>query len=260
MQQYISDIWKLRYFWFSLVQIDLRNRYRRSVLGLGWSLLQPIAFSVVICAVFHTVFHQDIRDFGPFLICGLSCWNFIAAVTLQGSLSFFQGEHYIRQLPTPMAIYPLRTVLAAAVHFLLALGIAIVAAFLLRGLPNPWALFSLLPSVFLLLLLGWAIATLAGLMSLQFMDTQHLAEVGLQLVFYASPIIYPPDLARGRALQWVFSYNPVAIFLSLIREPIMDGTVPSMATYGSAVLIVATMTALAMAALARMEKKVVFYL
>ena len=59
-------MWRCRYFWMSLVKIDLRTRYRRSVIGLGWSLLRPIAMTVILCAVFGTLFNQKIQDFALF--------------------------------------------------------------------------------------------------------------------------------------------------------------------------------------------------
>ena len=76
---YLARIWRLRYFWTSLVRIDLRNRYRRSVLGIGWSLLHPILMTAVLCAVFCPLFSVDYRQFAPFLLAGLAFWNFLVS-------------------------------------------------------------------------------------------------------------------------------------------------------------------------------------
>ena len=62
MTGYFSEIWRLRHFWMALVRIDLQKRYRRSMIGIGWSLLQPIAMTVVLCVVFSQLFGQDVRD------------------------------------------------------------------------------------------------------------------------------------------------------------------------------------------------------
>ena len=61
MTGYLSKVWRLRHFWMALVRIDLRNRYRRSVIGIGWSLLQPIAMTTVLCVVFSQLFKADVR-------------------------------------------------------------------------------------------------------------------------------------------------------------------------------------------------------
>ena len=125
MTSYLNNVWKLRYFWMALVRIDLRNRYRRSVLGVGWSLLHPIAMTAVICTVFSQLLRvPNIKEYAPFLLAGLTAWNFISAVINQGCQAFFHNEPYIRQHPAPLAIYPLRVILGAGIHLLM--GIAIV--------------------------------------------------------------------------------------------------------------------------------------
>src|SRR5260221_10868882 len=111
MRTYAAAIWNCRYFWMSLVRMDLRTRYRRSVLGMGWSLLNPIAMTAILCTVFSTLFNQSVRDYAPFLFAGLATWNYLMTATLQGCQCFFQGESYIRQHPAPLAVYPLRTAL-----------------------------------------------------------------------------------------------------------------------------------------------------
>src|SRR5262249_41137795 len=104
MGNYLNEVWRCRYFWSSLVKMDLRTRYRRSVLGMGWSLLHPIAMTAVLCVVFHRIWHQDLRDFALRLFAGLACWNYIVTVSLTGCECLFNGERYIRQYPAPMAI------------------------------------------------------------------------------------------------------------------------------------------------------------
>ena len=115
MTAYLADLWRLRHFWMALVRNDLRSRYRRSLLGLGWSLLQPIAMTVVLCAVFAGVFNFSLQKYAPYLLSGLTFWGFVSAAAIGGCHCFVQGEAYIRQHRAPLAIYPLRTTLGAAI-------------------------------------------------------------------------------------------------------------------------------------------------
>ena len=116
MGKYLLAVWQCRYFWLSLVKMDLRTRYRRSVLGIGWSLLHPIAMTAIICIVFPRFLKDiNIHTYAPFVLAGLACWNYILFVTLQGCQCFYQGEMYIRQFPAPMAIFPLRTALGGTI-------------------------------------------------------------------------------------------------------------------------------------------------
>jgi lipopolysaccharide transport system permease protein len=260
MVNYFRDIWRCRFFWMSLVRMDLRTRYRRSVLGMGWSLLQPIAMTVILCTVFHQVFDVQRVDYAPYVLAGLVCWNYILGVTVQGCGSIFQGESYIRQYPAPLAIYPLRTVLGAAIHFLIALSVVVALSWYIHGFGNLAALPSLIPTVILLLILGWSLAVLASLTTVYFQDTQHLAEVGFQLLFYATPIIYMEDMLTERRMAWLMHFNPLVILLRLIREPILSARVPDIATFASAVGIVCVAATAAVFMLYRLQRQIIFYL
>src|SRR4051812_2516420 len=189
MFAYLARIWACRYFWLSLVQIDLRSRYRRSILGVGWSLLRPIAFTVILCVVFQRLFKRtDVWSYAPYLLSGLTCWDYIVTATKQGCQCFFQGESYIRQHPSPIAIFPLRTALAESFHFLVALAVLLGLSFFVNGVSHVWALWALVPACVLLFCLVWSLALLAGFMNVYFQDTQHLFDVFFQILFYATPI------------------------------------------------------------------------
>jgi lipopolysaccharide transport system permease protein len=257
---YLRNVWRLRHFWLALVTTDLRRRYRRSVLGVGWSLLHPIAMAAVLCTVFSTLFAADVRTYGPFLLAGLVTWNFVVGVMAEGCRCFLDGESYIRQYPAPLAIYPLRTTLGAGIHFLLGLGVVVVMVWCLNGLSNLPALASLVPSLVMLFVVGWSVAACMGVINVMFQDTQHLIEVLVQILFYVTPIIYPAELLQKRGLGWFVAINPAATFLELIRAPILDGAVPSPATFAlgaAAALIAAGLAALT---LWKTERRLVFYL
>jgi ABC-type polysaccharide/polyol phosphate export permease len=256
----LGAIWKCRYFWLSLVKIDLRSRYRGSVLGMGWSLLHPIAMTVILCVVFTSIFHVEIGFYGPYLMAGLACWQFLVNVTIQGCQCFFQGEHYIRQYPAPMAIYPLRTVLACGFHFGLALLLVVALTCCVRAVPGFWALLSLVPTALLLLVLGWSLAVIFGLTNVRFRDTHHLCEVGFQVLFYGTPVMYPPEVLAGRRLGQLMQYNPLMPFLTLLRDPLLEGRPAPAQTFGVACLLVLMMALTAVAALRRGEKKLIFFL
>lgn len=262
MFAYFTRIWACRYFWLSLVQIDLRARYRRSILGVGWSLLRPIAFTVILCLVFQRLFRRtDVWSYAPYLLSGLTCWDYIVTATKQGCQCFFHGESYIRQHPSPIAIFPLRTALAESFHFLVALSVLLGLSFFIHGLSHVWALWSLVPTCVLLFCLVWALALLAGFMNVYFQDTQHLLDVFFQILFYATPIIYyPSDLGNGR-LNWLVTHcNPLVPFLQLLRDPILHGQVPPLEVYGLACLMVALLGGAAATVCARLQRQLIFHL
>ena len=260
MSQYLSAIWKCRYFWLSLVQMDLRSRYRRSALGIGWSLLHPIAMTAILCVVFPRVFGGvSVREYAPSVLVGLCFWNFITSTTLLGSQCLINGERYIRQYPAPIAIYPLRTALGSSFHFLMALLLVLIMRFVLIGFSGTLSFVSLLPTLLMIFVVGWSLAVLSGFVTAYFPDMQHLAEVGLQILFYATPIIYPPDKIGGR-LGWVIHCNPLAAFMELLRAPLLHGEFPEPSRVSLAALSTAAIAGVATLMLVRLQKKIIFQL
>jgi len=260
MPQYLHKIWACRYFWLSLVRIDLRARYRRSILGIGWSLVRPIALTVILCVVFLRLFRRgDVWEYAPYLLSGLACWDYIVTAAKQGCHCFFQGESYIRQHPAPIAIYPLRTALGETVHFLMALCVVLGLVWYLHGFDNLPVLLALVPALLLLFVLAWSLALIAGFANVYFQDTQHLADVGFQILFYLTPIIYPLE-NLGHRTQMIARCNPVIPFLELVRQPIIHATIPDPMMYAQAVITVLVTGLAATLVCHRAQRQLIFHL
>jgi ABC-type polysaccharide/polyol phosphate export permease len=263
---YFQEIWLRRYFWLSLVRVDLRARYRGSMFGMGWSLLHPIAMTAILCGVFCTIFQQKINEFAPYVMAGLTYWQFITTASIQGSDCFFTADCYIRQHPAPMAIYPLRSMLGAAFHFAIGylLVIALALGFNGLGVLHAPALLSLIPTFTLLLVFGWSLAILFGLATVRFRDFKHLSEVGFQALFYLTPVMYGKEqmqkLVERRTVGWIFALNPFVPMLDLIRSPICDGAPPAANTFLAASLIALATAVAAAVALRLEERKIIFNL
>jgi ABC-type polysaccharide/polyol phosphate export permease len=260
MNRYLADVWQLRFFWFSLVCSDLRSRYRRSLIGVGWSLLHPIAMTTVLCTIFSQVFQVDPRSYAPFLAAGLVTWNFITAVLTQGCHCFLQGEPYIRQHPAPLAIYPLRIVLGSAIHLLLGLSVVIALVWFLHGFGNIPALLSLAPTLILFIITAWSLAICMGVLNVVFQDTQHITEIVLQILFYVTPVMYSADRLHARCPAWLINLNPLGAYLDLIRVPILNGRFPPAGSLAIAMVITTLAAAAAALTLRRFEGRIILYL
>ena len=113
----------------------------------------------------------------------------------------------------------------------------------------------------LLLLLGWAIAVLIGIVNVHFRDTRHLIDIALQVFFYLTPVMYKPGLMEGRrTLGPLLRLNPLVPFLQLVRDTILTNKVPPMSVYATASLIVAVFLVAAGLALWNEERRLVFHL
>lgn len=258
--EYMAGIWNSRYFWLALVRMDLRSRYRRSALGMGWSLLQPLAMTCVLCMVFHTLFGIDIKTYGAYLLIGLSFWQFISNCVMQGCQCFFSAESYIRQQPQPMLIYPLRVVLASGFHFVLSLGFSILMCWVLIGFDNLPVLPVLVPVLIMIFLLGLSLAMISSVANVYFPDTQHLAEVGLSILFYMTPVIYTKDLLAKRGMDWLIDISPLANALELLRTPVLYGEMFSMWRLGMAAGTIGVLCIVASAIFFRRQRTLIFKL
>jgi ABC-type polysaccharide/polyol phosphate export permease len=255
---YLSAIWEFRYFWMSLVKAELQRRYRRSMLGLGWSLLQPLTMTFVLGLVYRKAFNISFWDFAPLLLTGLAFWSFFSSIILVGCQSVLSAESYIRQQPVPLAIFPLRTVLTVGFHFLISLSLAVAFVWIVKGAQPVLPLLALLPTLVLLFFFGWSVATMASFAHVYFPDTQHVCEVGLPVLMVLTPIMYPPSLLEMNHLGFTLHYNPLAIMLQMIRDPILYGHAPSLFAFSAALGCIAAIVALASWVVARFERGLIF--
>lgn len=258
---YLSDIWRFRHFWMALVRRDLNTRYRGSFLGLGWSLLRPVGMTLVLCTVFAGILHTNFFEYAPFVLVGLTFWAFVTESVLGGCAAFHHGEGYVRQVRLPLAIFPLRVVLGATFHLCICLPVALLAIVLTKGMPSPAALLAIIPAILGVIVLGWAMAVLGGLVTVHFPDMRHILDIVLQVMFYITPIIYPAALLGNRRIgAWLMHLNPFAHLLSQIRMPLLDGTLAPADAYLFGLVFISVLTVAAVAALAWLERRLVFWL
>jgi ABC-type polysaccharide/polyol phosphate export permease len=259
--KHLAAIWTFRHFLLALVRLDLRMRYKRSVLGIGWSLLNPIAMTLVFTVVFSGLMGRGAREYAPFVLCGMAVWGFLQQAVVAGSRAFVANESYIRQSPLPFGIYPLRVVLGQAIHSLIALGVVIALIVILQNNLNAVrALKAVVPALLLMLVAAWAAATIVAFANVYFHDTQHILEVGSQILFFLTPIIYYRQVLDDRNLGWVVDLNPANLFMELIRAPLLTGQTPALHLYGSAAALTLVLVGLAAGTMAWLQKRVIFHL
>jgi ABC-type polysaccharide/polyol phosphate export permease len=258
---YLGRVWQLRFFWLSLVKNDLSQRYSRSFLGIGWSLVRPLAMTAVFCVVFARLFQIAFLDYAPFILLGLTVWQFLVETILCGCDCFSRAAPYIRQQQIPLAIFPLRTVLGTGFHALVAIGLAALIAWYCHGFPPALVLLSLVPSAAILVLLGWFLAIVGGVLHTYFYDTRHILEIGLQILFFLTPILYHPEsLTQHQHLHQMVDWNPITAVLELFRRPILYGDWPLPAHYQASLILMVGAGLVAALALRKLERTLVFWI
>ena len=112
----------------------------------------------------------------------------------------------------------------------------------------------------MLFVFGWSLAVCAGTLNVLFQDTQHLTEILLQMLFYMTPILYPPETLANAHLGWIMRLNPFAVFLDLVRQPLLEGRLPSPGTMGMSVVVTMVAVVVASCTMKWCERRLVFYL
>jgi len=257
---YLHATWQRRHFWFSLAKLDLKMRYHGSMLGVAWSLFQPLASTAIYCIIFGTIFKADLRDYIPYLLAGLAGWTFIASSLVEGCDSLHKAEKYMRVYPAPIAIYGLRTLCSQAFHFLIILSIALISSWLLLGVGNLAVLPALIPAFAVFVLFAWSVIMIFGIVDVYFPDNKHMMQILLQLLFYTVPIIYPPKLMSDSPLRAVIEHNPLNAMISLLRDPIVNMQVPAATTWLVAVATTLCLFTIACVMIRKTERYLILYL
>jgi ABC-type polysaccharide/polyol phosphate export permease len=234
----LALVWRHRALVAVLVRRELDARYRASFLGFFWSLLNPLLLLAVYAVVFTFIFNPRFPGGEPyplFLFAGLLPWLFFSGAVLDGAVTLVDNGPLLAKVMCPPEIFPAVTVLSHLVHHLLAVPIllAAVVAAALGGLhPFPWT-FWLLPLALLPWLLTAGGAVLAvSVLAVYFRDMRDLVGHLLNLLFFASPIIYTLDgLELPGVLRRVLVLNPLASLVTVYRNVVFDGRVPEIADW-----------------------------
>jgi ABC-2 type transport system permease protein len=224
-KQTIAEIVSYRSLIANLVFRDLKLKYRASVLGFLWSLLNPLVMLTIYTIAFTYVLRIDMEDYGYFLMLGLLTWNFFAASAV-GSTNVITGNaNLIKKVHFPAETLPIASVLFGFAQLLLALVVFLPALTLISEVPIRWTAVLFIPLVLLHFLFTLGLAFMLSALTTSFRDVVHLTEVSLQLLFWMTPIIYPVAMAPP-ALQMFFKASPVAAFAIAYREVLFLGNVP----------------------------------
>jgi ABC-2 type transport system permease protein len=209
-----------------LVARDLKVRYRRSVIGVVWTMLQPLLTMAVLYVVFSHWFHAafDLYNYPVYALAGILFWNFFSQ-SIVASMNSLRGNALILQkLPVPSMVFPVATVISGVVNLCLAL-VPLGLILLLTRHPLKPALLFLPVAIVLAALFTLGAGLLLSPLAVFFHDVVELIAVGLTLLMYLTPIFYPMAIVPER-LRWAVRFNPVRSILEVFRDPIYFGKIP----------------------------------
>jgi ABC-2 type transport system permease protein/lipopolysaccharide transport system permease protein len=234
MLRVAAEIVRFRGLLATLTARELKARYRGSVLGFLWSLVNPLLLLSVYTFVFSVVFKPRAEGADPyalFVVAGLFPWIWVSASTLEGSMALLANAGLIKKAVFPAELLPMVTVLSNLVHLLLALPIVAAALLVGRGLGYPvggWGALAL-PAILLLHLpMAGGLALGASALTVHFKDLRDLLGNVMTLLFFLTPVLYPlTAIEHLRPVWWAVQVNPFTPFTVAYQEALFAGRFPA---------------------------------
>ncbi len=241
--------------WSVLAWQDIRQRYRRSVLGPFWITLTMIATIAGMGPLYAALLKFDAHDFIPYLSLGLIAWGLISNILLEGCITFTAADNMIRSVRLPMSMYVYRMVYRNVIIFFHnILAYAPFAIYL--GIAPKWLWFMALPGVALIVIAAVPVAMILGIFCARFRDMQQIVASIVQLSFFLTPILWKPELLGSR--DFIAKFNPLYLFIEVVRAPIY-GYLPGAKVYIGVAIVTVGLYALAVPLLIRYRQRIAFW-
>ncbi len=209
---------------FNLVTRNLKIKYHRSILGLLWTLLNPLALTFIYYFVFKVILNVKIPHYLPFILSGVLPWAFFSQTLVEGMESIVNNFHIMTKVPVPIQVFPLVGTLTNLITLMLALPILFGVAFFNGVHLGPSAILVIL--YFLaLFLMTYGLSSVFAILFVYFRDLKHILGIILQLWFYATPVLYQESMIPGK-YQWILAWNPVAYFFVDLHTILTHGQWP----------------------------------
>ncbi len=241
-----------------LVKRDLKLKYRRSVLGYFWSLLNPLMMMCVMMIVFSYMFRFDIQNYPLYLICGQTIFNFFNEATNKAMYAIIENGSLLKKVFVPKYVFPLSRVLSCFVTMSLSLLAIVMVMLATRVRFHLSMLLFFVPLIYLLLFASGIGMILSGL-AVKFRDVTHLYSVLTMVWMYATPIFYPIEAVPENVARFI-RLNPLYIIIDLFRQLMLYGHIPGAGSWLLGAAISLLMFAVGGALFNRMQKDFIFYI
>lgn len=222
MKQSIRNFTKYRYLLTELVKKDIKLKYRKSYLGILWTLLEPFLTMLVLSVVFSQLYGKGDKQFPIYILTGRLLYSFFANATKSAMKSIRVNGQMIKKVYVPKYIYPVSSVLAQFVTFAISLIVLVVVAVVLKVKPTIHLIEGIIP-LFIMLVMVLGVGLILATLAVFFRDLEYLWGVALMIIMYCSAIFYEPSRVIKNGYEWVLQYNPLYSVILNFRNTVLYG-------------------------------------
>lgn len=221
----IKNLYQYRELLKSNIKKEIRGKYKGSFLGVLWSFVNPLLMTLVYAIVFPFILRSGPEHYVTYIVIGILPWNFFTTVISQGTFTVLGNAGIIKKVYFPREILPISVATSGLVNFLISLPIIFI--FLLcSGIGFSWYIL-LLPLVILAqYVLSLAIIFITSAINVYIRDAEYIINFFIQMLFYATPILYSSDLFGSKA--WILKLNPMTTIINSYRDILYSSTMPNM--------------------------------
>lgn len=257
MRELFLEIYRCRELIWALALKELRVRYKRSVLGFVWALLNPLLMMLVLTIVFGTIMRFSIPHYSIFLLSMLLPWTFFSQALAYSVESIVGNGELLKKVRVAKLVFPVAALVSNIINFLLSLIPLFLLVIALR-FPLHWTWIYLPIPMLGLFLFTLGTAFFFSTVNVYYRDVSHIIQIVLQAWFYFSPVIYSLDFISSK-YRWLFKLNPLLYVLNGFRLSIYYGLLPSAGSVAMSLGCGVAALALGFAIFRRHEKSFVYY-
>jgi len=264
MQRTVRDLVasaRMWHIWTRLGLQDVRLKFRRSAIGPGWVFVNLAVLVLAIGFIYANLLGQSPRDFIPYLTAGLILWGYLTSSIVEGGNAFINAEGYIKQISLPIYVYVFRSFVTIGLNTLISLTAFVIVALIYR-VPIAIGTLFVVPGLLMVMAASLLLITIFAHLNTRFRDIAQMAAVGMQVLFYATPVIFPADLLlrRRRELAFVVELNPMYHLIEIVRHPLLAAEPAAAASYAAVGLILVVLGIGSAAVIAAFQRRIVFAL
>ena len=219
MKKYVDNFMQYRFLLSELVKKGIKLKYRRSYLGMIWSMLEPLLTMIVLTIVFGTLYGNTDRTFPVYILTGRLLYSFFSQSTKAALKSIRQNSAMIKKVYVPKYLYPLSSVLFNYVIFLISLIVLAMVSVILGVKPTFYLLQAPI-ALILILIMSYGCGMILATIGVFFRDMEYLWSVALMLVMYTCAIFYYPEKLLKSGWAWILKFNPLYCTIQIFRSAV----------------------------------------
>ena len=227
----MNEFWKYREFLYTNVKKDIRGKYKASFLGVLWSFINPLLQVLVYAIVFPYIMRVQTPHYLVFLICGIIPWTWFVNSLMGGTTSITNNANLIKKVYFPREILPISTVTSGVVNFAISCIIIVIFA-LIDGIGLSWHIVFLPIIMLLQYMVSLGIVFITSAINVYIKDVEYMVTFLMNLLFYATPILYSADMFKDSKFSIIFKLNPMAYIVESYRNIFYAHEIPGLKTLG----------------------------